>query len=97
MILHDEELRSNLTFELRHKYNELFDENSDATEQCAALVQAKNHAAEVAIPVLPKGKLKIFQQPECNGCRDGTIHDTTIRYDTIRYSTIHCIVSYRVS
>ena len=52
LLKHDEELRSNFTLELRNKYNELFDENSDATEQYAALVQAKDHAAEVTIPVL---------------------------------------------
>ena len=46
LLKHDEELRSNFTLELRNKYNELFDENSDATEQYAALVQAKDHAAK---------------------------------------------------
>ena len=42
--------------ELRNKYNELYDESSDATEQYAALVKAKDHAAETVLPPTPKGK-----------------------------------------
>ena len=56
LLRHDEELRSNFTIELRNKYDELFDESSDATTQYAALVQAKDHAAAETLPPIPKGK-----------------------------------------
>ena len=35
------------TLELRNKYSELYNEDSDATEQFAALLKAKDHAAEL--------------------------------------------------
>ena len=52
----DKDLCSRFTLELRNKYNELYDESSDATEQYAALVKAKDHAAETVLPPTPKGK-----------------------------------------
>ena len=88
LLKHDEELRSNFTLELRNKYNELFDENSDATEQYAALVQAKDHAAEVTIPVLPKGKLERHSNnPKVIAARK-KINDLTHRYSVNKSKVI---------
>ena len=47
---------SRFTLEVRNKYGELYNEDSDATEQYAALMKAKDHAAETILPSTPKGK-----------------------------------------
>ena len=48
------EIRTKFSIELRNKFCELQDESSSATNQFEALVKAKDHAAEVSLPLLPK-------------------------------------------
>ena len=48
------EIQTKFLIELRNKFSELQDESSTATNQFEALVKAKDHAAEVSLPLLPK-------------------------------------------
>ena len=52
----DKDLCSRFTLDLRNKYSELHNEDSGATEQFAAPLKAKDHAAESVLPPTPKGK-----------------------------------------
>jgi len=51
---YNQEVRDKFSIELRNRFNELHDESSSATSQYDAFVKAKDHAATVVLPLLPK-------------------------------------------
>ena len=51
---YNQAVRDKFSIELRNRFNELHDESSSATSQYDAFVKAKDHAATVALPLLPK-------------------------------------------
>ena len=76
----DDNLCSEFSLELRNKYSELYNENSNASEQYDALVQAKEHAASIILPLTPKGrKERHSNNPKIVTVRK-KIRDLTYRY-----------------
>ena len=56
LLRHDEKLRSCFKMELRNRYKQLYQEDTSATEQYNALVEASKGAASATLPLIRKGK-----------------------------------------